>query len=312
MDDFPIMHDQDGVIARHQVLEAGGTRHDIDRLLRRRIWSPLLPATYVNHTGTPTWGQYRWGASLFAPGAALADETVLALAGVLPKSMPIHLAIPHGRRLNVRAEVVVHRMRDFQASCVTSLNPPRMRLEPALLRVGARREDPVSNLELLVDALRSRRTTADRLVAEMEKVPRLPHRAFLLQGLIDSGRGLHSVLERTYLHDVERCHGLPPGTRQKRSPSGVVAYRDVEYEAYGLIVELDGALGHSTPRARRRDMDRDLRSTATGAATIRLGWDHVANSPCSTAALVARCLRARGWTGLPIGCTPNCPLIGES
>jgi hypothetical protein len=311
MDSFPVMGEQDGVISRGQVFGAGGNRHDVDRLLRRRVWARLLPATYVNHTGTPTWRQSMWSAYLATPGSALADDTVLALAGLLPETLPIHLAIPLERRRRELRDVVIHRVKHFDAMCIDTLRPRRLRLEPALLRVAERRPDAIAALDLVVDAVRTRRTTVHRVQEEMACFTRLRYREFLALGIEEAGSGMHSALERAYGRDVERRHGLPPGNRQSRSAVGGVVYRDVEYEQFGLIVELDGAQGHSSPRDRRADMDRDLRSTADGGTTIRLGAHHVFRTPCITASWVARCLRARGWNGQPEACAPGCILAVE-
>jgi hypothetical protein len=63
--------------------------------------------------------------------------------------------------------------------------------------------------------------------------------------LVDVADGVMSLLEHAYLVRVERAHGLPRGSRQRpASTSDGRAYRDVEYETFGLIVELDGGLWH--------------------------------------------------------------------
>lgn len=45
---------QDGVVARRQILAAGGTDGDITRLLRRRELTQVYRGVYVNHTGRLT------------------------------------------------------------------------------------------------------------------------------------------------------------------------------------------------------------------------------------------------------------------
>ena len=46
---------QSGVISGRQVLEGPEVPADIERMLRRREWTRLLPGVYIDHTGEPTW-----------------------------------------------------------------------------------------------------------------------------------------------------------------------------------------------------------------------------------------------------------------
>ena len=62
---------------------------------------------------------------------------------------------------------------------------------------------------VLADACQQRRTTAARLAATLTSMSRLRHRALLLEILGEVASGAYSVLERRYLRDVERAHGLP-------------------------------------------------------------------------------------------------------
>ena len=66
-----LLHDQLGVIARRQVLAAGGDDNLIERLVRRNEWRAVHPGVYVDHTGVPTREQQRMAAVLFAWPAAL-------------------------------------------------------------------------------------------------------------------------------------------------------------------------------------------------------------------------------------------------
>jgi hypothetical protein len=310
MDRFAIQSDQDGVIARRQFLDAGGTPNDIERLLRRRIWAPLHRGVYVDHTGPPTWRQWMWAAHLCCPESVIADETVLSLSGLRPPGLPIHLGIQHSRKLVAPDGVILHRIRDLESRCVSTVSPPRLRLEVALVRVAGRVADPAGALSVMVDAVRSRRTTTDRLLAALRDEARMRHRTILIEGLADADAGIHSMLERAYHRGVEQRHGLPLGVRQSRSSGPRVTYRDVEYVPYGLIVELDGAIGHSRPEDRSSDMQRDLRAAAEGLATIRLSWHQVNGSPCATAGLVGRTLASRGWPGKVLRCGSRCPANG--
>jgi hypothetical protein len=91
--------------------------------------------------------------------------------------------------------------------------------------------------------------------------------------LSDVAQGTCSVLEHGYLTRVERPHGLPTGRRQVSARlESRSMWRDVTYEEWGFLVELDGRLGHNATRDRNRDLDRDLDALATqDLTTVRLG-----------------------------------------
>jgi hypothetical protein len=133
----------------------------------------------------------------------------------------------------------------------------------------------------------------------------------LIQGLVDDlATGTHSVLEHGYLTKVEQAHGLPTGRRQSpRIGASGDQFRDVEYEGYALVVELDGALGHDSWRDQARDADRSLDDLAElGAVTARLRFHQVFDTPCQTAARVGRILTRNGWNGKVRRCGESCCL----
>jgi len=182
-----------------------------------------------------------------------------------------------------------------------------VRLEDAVLTLCASATTRSEALEVASDACRRRRTTPERLLAELERRPRLRHRAWLHSVLVETGAGVQSALESGYLRKVERAHGLPEGSRQVRSASlrGVV-YRDVLYERCGVAVELDGRVGHELSRDRWNDMDRDLDAASQGVVTLRAGWRQCEDEPCATAVRVGGVLSRRGWRGAPTACGPRC------
>jgi predicted NBD/HSP70 family sugar kinase len=109
--------------------------------------------------------------------------------------------------------------------------------------------------------------------------------------------GAHSLLEFRYLNRVERPHGLPVGTRQHQvRRGGRRQYQDVLYEAFGVVVELDGRAAHPE-EFRPRDVRRDNANVAAGQVTLRYTWADVTQRPCVVAAEVRAALMRRGWRG---------------
>ena len=142
----------------------------------------------------------------------------------------------------------------------------------------------------------------------MRRRVRLAHRRFLLDVVEDVAAGVYSVLEHRYLTRVERPHGLPTASRQRGVRQGrTPAYRDVEYKGVGLVVELDGRLGHELINDRWDDLDRDIASLVAGDTTVRVGWRQVLD-PCRLAVAVVRLMRALGWQGAPQAWRPGCAM----
>ena len=298
---------QDGVICRRQVLECEGTDSDIARMLRRREWACVFPGVYVNHTGPPSWKQRAWAAVLYHQPAALAGASALRAAGldVGAESAPIELVVAWPRRVVDPPGVVTRQLVAYEGAIHGNLSPPRMRVEQAALHVASRARTEDAAVAALGNVVQQRRTTAQRLLEALDAQPRLKHRRLLRAVLSDVAMGTNSALERRYLRDVERAHGLPEGRRQPRAGSGEKsAYRDVRYERQAALVELDGKLGHDGTEDRWDDIDRDVASAVDGELTLRAGWRQVLD-PCRLATAVATILQARGWEDDAQSC-PRC------
>lgn len=292
---------QAAVVSRRQLLEAGATNSDLRRWLRRRELVQFHPGVYIAHTGPPSWLARAWAAVQLHWPAALTHSSAVS-----PGGDPIHVAVSPARKPARRDGIVVHRLQDLDDRVRWHVAPPRLRLEDALL-LQAGHADRASAVALLQDACRRRWTTPDRLVTELDHRPRAPHRSLLTEVLRETGVGVHSLLERGYAHRVERAHRLPRGRRQAREETAIgVVYRDVLYEEQGIVVELDGRVGHELSRDRWRDMQRDLVAAGTGLLTLRIGWWQVERQPCQTAARVAEVLRLRGWPGRAQSCGQGC------
>ena len=145
---------------------------------------------------------------------------------------------------------------------------------------------------LVSQAVSSHRTTAERLLATLERRGRHPHRALLRAMLADVAEGAESPLELMYLRDVERPHGLPRGRRQK-SRLGLPYCSDVGYDEHQLLVELDGREAHQGA-GRFRDMRRDNRFAARYHVTLRFGFYDLTHHPCAIAGQVWSVLADRG------------------
>lgn len=297
---------QDGV-ASHAQLTAGGLRKaDIERRLRRRELRRVHPRVYVDHAGPMSWTQRAWAAVLYAEPAYLCWTSVEEPRG-RDDGAPIHVAIDHSRRIRPQDGIIIHRMAGLEQRAYGG-TPPRLAVEDNALAMAHVATKEIDAIARLAEVASRTYVTPDSLRAALDRYPSIRRRA-LLAGLIDDlEAGTHSVLEHGYLTKVERAHGLPAGARQvlRSGPAGT-QFRDVDYAAYQLVVELDGALGHDSWRDQARDADRALDDlAAAGSLTARLRFHQVFDTPCQTATRIARILRRNGWTGVMKACGEEC------
>lgn len=310
----PTLLEQDGVVSRRQALSLGLSDHALARLVRRRELTRVHPGVYVDHTGSLSWPQRAWAAVLFYWPAALWRESSLRAFGLRGMDeSKIHVAIDASRTGVRIGGVSLHRSTHFDQRVRWNLSPPRFNLDDSVLDACAAARSPSAALAIAADACQQHRTTGQRLLQKSVSRQRMRHGQFLRDRLIDVSEGALSLLESGYLRKVERAHHLPRGRRQcsRRDRDGI-AYRDVEYEDFGIVVELDGRLGHEWTAERWQDMDRDLLAAAWGQMTIRLGWRHVEDCGCITAERLGQVFLARGWSQRPMPCSAGCGLTGAA
>ncbi|KAA1419691.1 hypothetical protein F0U44_12360 [Nocardioides humilatus] len=275
-------------------------------MLRRHELVQALPGVYVNHNGPLTLQQREWVAVLARWPAALARESALGLA---PRGV-IHLAVDRDRQVGRLPGVEIHRVAGLDRRVDWRTAPPRIRVDDAVIdtmivRLDA--DDTAGAFALLAEAC-FRRTNAERVARALAARGRVRHRRLITELVEDRRTGACSVLERGYLQRVERAHGLPRGERQVRSSaSGRSTSRDVTYEEFGLVVELDGSTHFESYAARDADAHRDLGELAqAGALTARVTYGLVFGGQCATARSIAAILRRLGWIGELDRC-PRCP-----
>jgi very-short-patch-repair endonuclease len=303
---------QDGVLSHAQLAAGGLTRADMIRMRRRREIVRVHPRVYVDHTGPLTWHQRAWAAVLYAAPAYVCGPSVEAprterplQPGMVPD--PIHVAVDQTRRVMPQPGIVIHRLTNLETHAYGGV-PPRLKLEDNTLLMAHEARSEIDAVASVAAIAGRSYVTPGSLRAALSRFPSLRRRAWIAEIIGDLESGTNSVLEHGYLTRVERAHGLPQGDRQavRTTPQGN-QFRDVEYAAYGLVVELDGALGHDSWRDQARDADRALDDlAATGSITVRLRWHQVFETPCRTARSIARVLASRGWAGSPTSCGEAC------
>ena len=248
----------------------------------------------------PSWTGRAWsGILLGGPSAVLGLDAAAYLNG-LARTPPdeITLFVADGRADRPGWHFV-------EAARTGTGEPPRTGAEATLIDLcGSLDEDGIT--ALLADAISGRRTTADTLLEELAGRSRHRNRQLLRDILGDVSVGAHSALERRFMIEVEKTHGLPVATRQGFATRG--RRSDAWYREYQVVVELDSKLYHSGGAA-FRDMARDNEHSLAGVLSLRFGWAHVTGTAaCTTAVTLGQVLMSRGWEG-PIQPCRRCRLM---
>ena len=295
---------QSGVVSREQVLGFGLTDRVIRRLVRQGYWGRLDTGIFLAPDAPPTWLTQVWGGVLLGGDRSrAAGLTAAALHGLADEqSLPIEILVPLGRTPARRDWVQFRQERDAVRAVSSRAEPPRTRIEDTVLDLCAAGTE-LDCVSWLTRAVQRRLTTVESLHSALDRRSRITHRRLLHRTLADVASGVHSVLEYDYKHQVERAHGLPDGRRQSPRP-GRNGFLDVYYEGFGLVVELDGRLGH-VEEGEWRDHLRDNAHTVRGLRSLRYGRAEVTAQPCAIAVQVAGMLSALGWAGYPTHC-PRC------
>lgn len=287
---YALAQAQAGVVSRAQCL-ALGLNDEVLRRLTSGTWVREARGVYRLHPPPDRWVGDAWVGVLVGGHWAMlggwSAAHVLGLTTTRPQ--PIELWVRRSERSTVRDVRWLFRQDAVGRMSRGSL--PVTRVEQTL--ADCARDATTDQLAaLLGKAFSDRLTTPVRVRELVQAQDKLPGRRTLLSLLPDVAAGAFSALEVRFLREVQRAHGLPSGSRQVV----VAGFLDVLLEEYGIVIELDGRLGHEGAAA-FRDMARDNRHAALGLLTLRFGWFDVATRPCTVARQVAAALATQGWQG---------------
>jgi hypothetical protein len=305
---------QHGIVDRDQALRAGFTRRQIEYRLSSGTWRSVYQGIYVTFSGPLPRGARLWAAIRWAgDGAMVSHQTAAEVHGIIDKPIGgiIHVTVPRHRRPAQHKPIpgiVVHRSDQSQAQFVGPFNLPRTRVEDTVLDLVAAASTFEQAYSWISRAVSRKLVTVSGLQAALASRHRVRWRNWLNEALADASDGVHSSLERRYVRDVERAHGLPRSQHQaRRQFDGKVQYRDNWYADYKVVVEVDGPAYHQNERV-QLDKDRDNVNLALDdVKTHRFGPVGVTERACETAALVAATLQRGGWQGFPHPCRrPGC------
>jgi hypothetical protein len=295
-----------GVLTRAQCLGLGMTSEAIKWMLHSHRWQRVHQGIYATHVGTLGWPAHVSAALLYCgDGAAASHRSAARLCGLTDQDPdPIQVLIPANRRVRAPSGVQVATCADIAGRTASSGWPSRTTVEDTVLDLAE--DGDADNAIAWLSKACQRRTTAARLAKALQERRRHRWRELIADALGDVAEGVESVLEYRYVRRVERPHGLPTARRQSVTiTSGSHRRSDNDYEPFGVIVELDGRLGHEREGV-FRDRARDNATVNSGKVSLRFGWADVDSQACEVAQDVAGLLWSRGWRGQLTRCGVSC------
>ena len=297
-------------MSRPQVIELGLTPGQIEAMLAARRWQRHLSGVFVTFTGPVPPLTRVWGALLYAGDGATASLDTAAWLWGLRNDLPtrIDVCVPLGRRVSSPPGVRVASRRHLASNRHPVQLPVRTRIEDTVLDLIDQSARPDDVVAVITTACQRRLTTAARLVGASRLRKRLRWRKLVGDVLLDVDDGVQSLLESRYRR-LERTHGLPVGARNRPDGEpGRCCHRDVDYDEFSTVVELDGNAAHPI-EDRELDRARDNAIAESARVTLRYGWKSVVGDPCGIAAQVGRVLASRGWQGRVRRCGPGCSAL---
>jgi very-short-patch-repair endonuclease len=281
-----------GVFTLDDALAVGLTVTDVRRMLDQGWWTVLHPQVYAAQS-TPVTTAVREAAALAHLGnrACLSHfsaaqhqrlDTVHLVEGRVWATVPVAVVVIK------RPGLEVLRTRRFPQ--VEQLDGLACTVVPRTVVDLAARLDRPSLSTLLADAVRSRRTTVERVTAMAADFGGRPGLADLRRVCDEFDPLFDSQLEEEALPHLQ---GAAPGEELERQvevldASGrFVARVDFLLRRLRLVIEIDGFAHHSSPSARNRDARRDRRLTALGYVVVRFTTDDVRRHPARVRAELA-------------------------
>jgi len=264
-------------------------------------WQPVYRGVYAAIQGQLPRESRLWAVILRVnEKAVLSHETAAELWDFAPRvSTKIHVTVSadkHPTRWHDLRGVVVHRSVNLRTEPQPWFALPRTPIAHTVIDLVESVRDLDEAYSWLSRAVTKNKCQPGMIIKALDERKKVRRHAWLDDALADVSDGVHFPLERRWVRDVERAHGLPKPTRQaKRNGADGVRFLDNFYEQYGIAVELDGQAFHP-PEDRDADRYRDNETAiAADAQVLRYGFRQVANRPCDQASQFTRALVRRGW-----------------
>jgi very-short-patch-repair endonuclease len=288
-----LLADAPGAWSREQLIERFG-REALQRAIRYGNANRILPAIYCGAPWTHHFETRAQGASLWCAPTGMVGGLAAARVHELLASTPGHVSLALPRQahvvappwIRVRRYALAMRVEQVRGLCVVPVADALIQSWEEL--------PPGRGIGIVLDAVRSKRTTADALTNRLAEYPRVRGRRELAKLLVDMSQGIDSYLEyvaTTRVFNTEGFHDFERHVRVRAMGRGYVL--DMMHRRTRVAVEFDGRKFHSDDDARRRDLERDANLAAEGIVTLRFTYEDIMNRPQWCRERVRRTVKSR-------------------
>ncbi|MFT4288996.1 hypothetical protein [Nocardioides sp.] len=266
---------QAGVITRAQLAAAGVDRWAVAHRVRSERWQLVSSLVVATFTGTLTRDQLMWAGVLHGgPGAMVGGLTAAELAGLRNwRRDVVTILLPYGNGRPSPVEGVEFvRTRRTATLRDAERQPPRCRLEPAVLLAAARGPSERAARGVLAAVVQQQLTTPEALAGWLDKLAPLRRAPLLRVTLADISGGAQSVAEIDVAR-MCRTYGLALPTRQvkRRDSTGRWRFTDCEWrlpDGRTLVLEVDGGF-HMDAESWEEDIARQRALTSPDRLVVR-------------------------------------------
>jgi very-short-patch-repair endonuclease len=270
---------QFGVIGRHQLLELGESRDQIDRAVSHRTLLVMHRSVYaVGHRWLTPEGWWVAGVLAGGPGATLSHRAAADLWG-LSGLRRAHADVTVTRRRLSRPRLTVHEcaLASDEVTVhrgIRVTNVPRTLLDLATFETATRLEAAIGRANDL------KFPQGPSLTDLIDRHPRRRGIAALRQILgLDEIEITRSELELRFLDFLDR-RGLPrPKVNARLHVAGRTLEVDCYWPEFALVVELDGRFHHLGASPFEADRARDMALVAAGLRSARVTWRRLHEDP---------------------------------
>jgi very-short-patch-repair endonuclease len=289
--------EQGGVVSRRQLYALGVTRWMVVANVRARRWRRIGDQSICVHTG-PMTPVGEWWAAVFqgGPRAFLDGASALEAAGLQHySSLRVRVSVPRGAKVRRNRRYDIRQTRRWSADDAAPSGIPRSRPAVAAIRGALWASTDRQATHLLALTVQQGLAPPEALGLELLRIRRDKRRALLALVVNDLLDGARSLGELDVSRELRR-RGIPEPDRQVlRRDKKNRYYLDLYWNAYGLVVEIDG-IHHAWVQNIVRDALRQNSLVISGDVVLRLPLLGLRLEPDAFFDQIGAALIARGWT----------------
>jgi very-short-patch-repair endonuclease len=263
--------DQAGVVSRRQCYAIGITRWEIRAHVRAGRWQLIGDQSIVLHTGSVSTLGMMWAAVFQGgPRAHLDGASALIASGLARFDAPrIRVTVPRGAKVRRTPLFDIRQTRRWDAATVIRTGIPRAEPSVAAVRGALWARSNKQAVLVLTMAVQQGLTTPDAVSVAALAVRKDRRRRLVHAVALDLLGGARSLGELDFAKECRRRRLPEPSRQVLRRDNRGHYYLDVVWDAWGLVVEIDG-IQHSWVENIVGDALRQNAVSLQGLTVLRL------------------------------------------